>query len=286
MDIQILAVPYDSGNRGARMGAGPEALLDAGLEQALRDRGHTVRTKIAEIAHGSWCAEIQTSFELMRMLATQVRAARDSNRLPIVLAGNCNTAVGTLAGLRADSTGVAWFDAHADFNTPETTRSGFLDGNAVAILTGRCWTQLALTVPGFTPIPDDRVCLIGTRSADPLEGELLEASLVDVVDAARLRTKLGHALDKIRSRVGDIYIHLDLDVLDAAVARANSYALSGGLTLDDAEYSLSEIRGRFRTAGITLSAYDPAGDIDGVAAKAAIRLIASAASPSMRMVRG
>ncbi len=285
MDIQILAVPYDSGNRGARMGAGPEALLDAGLEKALRDRGHTVRTKIADIAKGSWRAEIQTSFELMRMLATEVRTARESNRLPIVLAGNCNTAVGTLAGLGAESTGVAWFDAHGDFNTPETTSSGFLDGTAVAIITGRCWTRLALTVPDFIPIADDRVCLIGTRDLEPLERDLLEASLVGVIDPTHLRRTLGARLDKIRERVEDMYVHLDLDVLDAAVARANSYALSGGLTLDDAEYSLSEIRGRFRTAGITLSAYDPAGDLDGVAARAAIRLITSAASPSVRVVR-
>jgi arginase len=285
VDIQILAVPYDSGNRGARMGAGPEALLDAGLEKALRNSGHTVRTKIAEITKDSWHAEIQTSFELMRMLATEVRAARESNRLPIILAGNCNTAVGTLAGLGAGSTGVAWFDAHGDFNTPETTTSGFLDGTAVAIITGRCWTQLARTVPEFTPIADDRVCLIGTRDVDALERDLLEASLVHVVDPTRLRTKLGPALDKVRTRVEDIYVHLDLDVLDAAVARANSYALSGGLTLEDAEYSLSEIRGRFRTAGIALSAYDPVGDAGGLAAQAAIHLIVSATSPGVRMVR-
>jgi arginase len=285
VDIQILAVPYDSGNRGARMGAGPEALLDAGLEKALRDRGHTVRTKIAELTKGSWNAEIQTGFELMRMLATEVRAARESNRLPIVLAGNCNTAVGTLAGLGSESTAVAWFDAHADFNTPETTSSGFLDGTAVAIITGRCWAQLARTVPDFSPVADDRVCLIGTRDIDPLERDLLEASLVDVVDPTHLRTTLGPTLDRIRTNVEDMYVHLDLDALDATVARANSFALSGGLTLEDAEYSLSEIRARFRTAGITLSAYDPDGDRDGIAAGAAIRLIASAASPSVRMMR-
>src|SRR6266705_3835940 len=174
MDIQLLAVPYDSGNRGRRMGAGPEALLDSGLQQTLRAKGHRVQVKIAELPADAWHAEIQTSFELMRMLAAAVREARDWNRLPIVLAGNCNTAVGTLAGLGADSTGVAWFDAHGDFNTPETTRSGFLAGTAVAIITGRCWTQLADTVPGFKPIADERVCLIGTRVRDCLECALLD----------------------------------------------------------------------------------------------------------------
>ena len=87
MNIQLLLVPYDSGNRGVRMGAGPEKLLEAGLEQTLRDGGHTVHTRIAELAPDSWHAEIQSSFELMRMLSVAVREAREAGRFPIILAG-------------------------------------------------------------------------------------------------------------------------------------------------------------------------------------------------------
>jgi arginase len=282
VEIQILAVPYDSGNRGVRMGAGPEALLEAGLENALRDSGHRVHTKIAEIPEGAWRAEIQTGFELMRMLAAAVREARESDRFPIILAGNCNTAVGTLAGLGADATGVAWFDAHGDFNTPETTRSGFLDGTAVAIITGRCWTQLADTVPGFKPIADERVCLIGTRAVDSLEGALLEQSSVEVIEPKQLRASLARTLARIRHHVGTMYVHLDLDVLDSSVAAANSYAVSGGLTLEDVEFALSQIGREFRIAGITLSAYDPAVDTDDCAAQAAIRLISTTAGVAQR----
>ncbi len=282
MDIQLLAVPYDSGNRGARMGAGPEKLLDAGLERTLRDGGHTVHTRIAELSPNSWHAEIQTSFELMRMLAGAVREARESGRFPIVLAGNCNTAVGTVAGLGADSTGVAWFDAHGDFNTPETTRSGFLDGTAVAMITGRCWTQLTATVPGFAPIADDRVCLIGTRDVDSLEGALLEDSDVEVIEPKHLRSVLPRTLKSIREHVKNIYVHLDLDVLDSAVAPANSYAVSGGLTLEDLDHALAAIASEFRIVGVTLSAYDPAVDTDGYAARAAIQLISTAARVAER----
>ncbi len=277
MNIQLLLVPYDSGNRGVRMGAGPEKLLEAGLEQTLRDSGHTVHTRIAELAPDSWHAEIQSSFELMRMLSAAVREAQELDRFPIVLAGNCNTAVGMVAGLGTHSTGVAWFDAHGDFNTPETTRSGFLDGTAVAIMTGRCWTQLAATIPGFTAVPDDRVCLIGTRDLDSLEGALLEESSVDVIEPRQLRSALTTTLKSIRRHVDSIYVHLDLDVLDSAVAAANSYALSGGLTLEDLDYALAGIAGEFRIAGVTLSAYDPAVDPSGHAARAAIRLISTAA---------
>lgn len=282
MEIQLLAVPYDSGNRGVRMGAGPEKLLEAGLERALRDEGHNVRTSIAELAPDAWHAETQTSFELMRMLSIGVRDARESGRFPMVLAGNCNTAVGTLAGLGAELTGVAWFDAHGDFNTPETTRSGFLDGTAVAMITGRCWTQLAATVPGFSPIPDNRVCLIGTRDLDELESALLDESSVDVIAPSRLRSALPGTLRRIRAQVDSIYVHLDLDVLDSAVAAANSYALAGGLTLEDLDDALEEIAAEFRIAGVTLSAYDPAVDTSGHAAGAAIRLLCTAARVAQR----
>ena len=277
MDIQLLLVPFDSGNRSARMGAGPERLLDVGLERTLRENGHDVHTRIAHLAPESWQAEIQTSFELMRMLSAAVREAKESRRFPIILAGNCSTAVGTLAGLGAQSTGVAWFDAHGDFNTPETTTSGFLDGTAVAIITGRCWSQLAATIPGFTPVPDERVCLIGTRDLDSLEGALLDESDVEVVAPTNLRSALPQTLKSIREHVDTMYVHLDLDVLDSDVAHANSYAISGGLTLDDTEYALSEIARVFRIGAVTLSAYDPAGDTSDHAAKAAIRLVSAAA---------
>src|SRR6202008_4960421 len=250
MEIQLLAVPYDSGNRGARMGAGPEALLDGGLPHVLRKDGQKVHVKIAELPANSWHAEIQTGFELMRMLSVAVRDARDSDRLPIVLAGNCNTAIGTVAGLGADATGVEWFDAHADFNTPETTNSGFLDGTAVAILTGRCWTQLAATVPDFTPISDARVCLVGTRDIDSLEGGLLDESSVQVVAPRQLHSELPPTLSSINEHVDRVYVHLDLDVLDSGVASANKFAVAGGLTLEDMDYALSQIGQRFRIAGI------------------------------------
>jgi arginase len=259
------------------MGAGPEALLAAGLEQTLRDNGHRVHTKVAELAADSWHSEIQTSFQLMRMLSVGVREAREAGRLPIVLAGNCNTAVGTLAGL-GEGVGVAWFDAHGDFNTPETTASGFLDGTAVAIITGRCWKQLAVSIPGFQPIADERVCLVGTRDLDSLEARLLEESNVDVIAPGQIKSELSRTLNAIGQHVDSMYVHLDLDVLDPDVAAANKLSVRGGLTIEDVEFALSLIARDFRIAGVTLSAYDPDVDTNGAAAAAAIRLISTAAA--------
>ena len=75
----------------------------------------------------------------------------------------------------------------------------------------------------------------------------------------------------------EIYVHLDLDVLDAEVATANKYAVAGGLSIDDVEYALSRIGNELSIAALTLSAYDPGVDTDGAAATAAIRLICAAA---------
>jgi arginase len=78
-------------------------------------------------------------------------------------------------------------------------------------------------------------------------------------------------------RVQKMYVHLDLDVLDAQVAAANKFAVSGGLTIEDVEYALAQIGGNIRIAGVTLSAYDPAADTNGAAARAAVRLVCAAA---------
>jgi arginase len=278
VEIQLLVVPYDSANRGARMGAGPEALLAAGLPQALRDAGHSVHVKLAELPADSWKAEIGTAFELMRMISIAVREAREADRLPIVLAGNCNTAVGTLAGLGSASTGAIWFDAHADFNTPETTASGFLDGTAVAMLTGRCWKTIAATVPDFQPLSDQQVCLVGTRDIDTVERALLEESNIPVVEPRALRSTLRRTLTSVNEHVDQVYVHLDLDVIDSDVATANMFAVAGGLTLDDMDYALSQIAQTLRITGVALTAYDPAADVDGAAAAAAIRLVCAAAA--------
>lgn len=262
------------------MGAGPERLLDAGIQRALVDDGHRVFAKIAELPEHAWHAEIESSFELMRMLAREVASAKGHGRLPIILAGNCNTSIGTVSGLDAN-VAVTWFDAHADFNTPETTTSGFLDGTAVSILTGRCWKKLAESV-GLTPVPDSQICLIGTRDVDEAEGELLDGARIDVVTPAKVRSDLARVLAHMGEHADDVYVHIDLDVLDASVASANSYAVGGGLTVEDVEHALTLIARQFRIAAITLSAYDPAADSDGAAGAAAIRLVRAAARAAAR----
>ncbi len=248
------------------MGRGPEHLLARGLVDGL---GGTIRARIERIeaAQDPPPAEIQTAFALSRALADGVRRAVSEGAWPLVLAGNCNTAVGTLAGLGSRDTGVIWFDAHGDFNTPETSVSGFLDGMALAMVTGRCWRTLAETVPGFRPVPEDNVVLVGARDLDPAEADLLEGSAVhrvssQAIRAHGLRTALEPALLDLRRRVRRFYVHVDLDVLEPREARVNQFAAPDGLTVADAALALRLIRAQRPVAGAAFTAYDPSVDTD------------------------
>ncbi len=113
----------------------------------LAQAGHMTRHE--EVLDSSpFQTEITTSFNLASKTATLVRIVRENGEFPLIISGNCNTAAtGATCGL-GKKPGVVWFDCHADFNTPETTVGGFLDGMAVSIITGHCWSQLSAAVPG------------------------------------------------------------------------------------------------------------------------------------------
>ncbi|HEY3257649.1 MAG TPA: arginase family protein [Gemmatimonadaceae bacterium] len=273
MRVELLSVPYDSGMRGARMGAGPGALLASGLVDRLTARGCDVVHAAIELPEGSFLPEGQAAFELNRRLAGAVSAATAFGAFPMVLSGNCITSIGTVGGLGEPELGAIWFDAHGDFNTPETTRSGFLDGMSLGILTGRCWQSVAGTVPGFAPLSDDRVILVGARSLDRAEETSLSESRITRVTAESARDGLRDELSGLRKRARDLYLHIDLDVLDPSEGSANSYATANGLSVAELQGVIQDIAGMFRVRAVALTAYDPAHDENGKACESAMSVL-------------
>src|SRR5262249_23679372 len=126
-------------------------------------------------------AEIRSAFELTRRLATAVRSARSAGHFPLVLSGNCNTALGTLSGITPARRATFWFDAHGACNTPGSTLSGFLDGMCLAMTMGLCWHHLGASVPGFQPVAAESTFLLGARDLDPLEAGLLQGSAITAI---------------------------------------------------------------------------------------------------------
>ncbi len=263
VNIQLLLVPYDSGHRGWRCGAGPEHLLRAGLRGHLERLGHVVTAvQIIEDDPDNQPAEIRTAFELARRLAHAVRSSRAAGDFPLVLSGNCNTAIGTLGGLSAAPCATFWFDAHGDCNTPETTTTGFLDGMGLATAMGLCWHDLAETVPGFQPIPPQITFLLGVRDLDPAEESWLGKSPVTAVSVEQLPGGLPLLLK--RAAIADVvgYLHLDVDVFDPAVGRANYLPVPHGLSLDQLTGAIAAIRDRLPLAAATVASYSPEEDHD------------------------
>jgi arginase len=231
-------------------------------------------------AAGDFQTEISTSFELYRLLADRVRVACERGAFPLVLAGNCGSVLGALGGLEANGLGLVWLDAHGDFNTPETTTSGFLDGMALSIAAGRCWKGMAASIPGFSPLPEADIIHLGSRQLDPLEQDLLGRSEVCLVSAAQVnragvQKAFAPALANLRARLQKIYLHIDLDVLDPAAARANTYAPPGGLSLDQVLEAVGMLRETFQFVSGGLASYEPEIDPEGRALRAAFRIMES-----------
>jgi arginase len=262
--LRLIEVPYDSGLRDTRMGAGPLTLAGAGAAARLREGGHAVEERVVETTAG-WRTEIATAFELQRLVAQEAQEARQAGQIPVLLAGNCNTTLGLLADRPGDPArriGLIWLDAHGDFNTPDTSPTGFLDGQALAMAVGRCWPAALAGLPGFLPLDERDVILLGARSLDDQEEAALRASEIAWLtpDQARDVDRIAAALAALAQRVDVVHLHIDLDVYDPSIAPANGYAAEGGLFACEVGRIVRQIADRIPITSAALSAYDPAYD--------------------------
>lgn len=279
MKVKVIQVPYDSGHRSLRAGSGPEHFINKGLTQVLQAAGHEVSVETVE-SQAAFRAEVQTQFELYRVLANRVAEARRSDKFPLILSGNCGATLGAIGGAGTKRLGIIWFDAHGEFNTPETTLSGFLDGMGLAIATGLCWKRLAASIPGFSPIPSSNILLIGGRDFDAGERDRLEQSGVIVVDDATFeQTSVQNALysgiSKLVHEVDEIHLHIDPDALNPKEAPANSYQFvnEGGMSVEQFHEAIALIKKNLSITSATIASFEPSYDPQGKTVNILLKLI-------------
>jgi arginase len=283
---QLIVWPFHGGLPDVSMGAGASRLAADREFRAELAAGGTAPEPVWVEPVSETLPELARIFELDRRLARQVGQARRRGALPVVLAGDCISCLGTTAGVRTgEPLGVVWLDAHADFDTPEDNLSGFPDVMGLAVLTGSGWRALRETIPGFAAIDESDVALVGTRDLEAYQRDRVAASRLSAVTGTVDPPQLRSALDAIRRRVKRVYLHVDLDVLDTSVGRANVYAAAGGPDLDTVLGAVVETFARFEVAAVALTAYDPSADTDGAiagAARAIAREIAQHLTPDGR----
>jgi len=264
MKIKLIQVPYHLGKERVGMGLGPVRYMESDIVNEMINRGHEIISEKIQSIH-DFNEELQAISHINTLLKNSVTDARKNGYFPLILGGNCNVALGTLAAFDETKVGVIWFDAHGDFNTPETTPSGFFDGMPLAIVTGQCYNDFWKKIGKNHPVQESHTLHVGVRDLDPEERESLERTEVSVITANDIKSKvltqaLLPKLNELRSQVENVYLHIDIDVVDPLEAPGVDYKSPYGLTSTDVAQAILMISEKFRVIAAALTAYNPSHD--------------------------
>jgi len=190
-----------------------------------------------------------------------------NGKRPISIAGDCCAAIGMLAGLQRAGLDpiLIWFDAHGDFNTWETTPSGFLGGMPLAMLVGR-GEQTMLKALDLKPLIEGRVVLTDARDLDPGEKQLVEAA--NIIHLPDVKSILDSTLPN-----GPVYVHIDTDIVNPAEASAMNYLAAGGPSATELQTVMEHLRRTEKIAAVSVSTWNPQMDIDGQSRKVCMGLL-------------
>jgi arginase len=228
MDRQVTCIRGRTSDRTAGAGEGAQLLAER--------LGGTVAGEPGEPAVRDWSVDLPDARPALEAAAAAVRDAFAAGALPVLTASDCSICLATLPEvvLHEPDVHVAWIDAHGDFNTPESTPSGFLGGMCLAASCGR-WK--AEGWPGT--LDPSRVHFLGVRDLDP--GEEAE------VTAAGISAEIPEGVP--------LYVHLDTDVLDPSVMAAQ-FAVPDGWDERRLRAELAELAADRRIVGVEITALE------------------------------
>ena len=239
----------------------PWAVRDAGLPKRLSDDGHDVRETIL-MSDEANPEELRSGFIMAKQIADEIKTAREQGELPVTLCGSCSmAAIANAAALGGDDTGIAWFDAHPDLNTPETTTSGIFEGMALAAAAGLAWYGMAREHAKMSqPVSLEKAALFGARDIDDAEQALMDMHGVPVAkSAADINARLSGAKST--------YVHLDMDVHDELSVRTNMFAVPNGPSVEDVRSTLTSLN---QISSMAITGLDPAASDVAKASRIAV----------------
>ena len=274
---------------------GPSALRVAGLNRGIRslglpledlgnvtvpnphsrDPGNPKARFLEEIA--------QTCIEV----AEGVRKGMSDGSLPIILGGDHSATIGSIAGSAAamkdkgERIGVIWVDAHTDMNTPESTPSGNIHGMPLACLLGHGPEQLVDILYDGPKLRPENVALVGIRSVDPTERDLVRESGVHVftmrdVDEQGLRKVMDQAVKLATNGTAGFHFSYDMDGVDARVAPGVGTPVQGGLTYREAHLLAEMAHDSGQMLAMDVMETNPTEDLRNITAELGVQLVLSA----------
>jgi len=204
---------------------------------------------------------------LHEVIASKVTEAVKAGKRPVSIAGDCCSTIGVVAGLQRAGINpfVIWFDAHGDFNTWETTPSGFLGGMALAMLAGLGEQTMPESV-GLQSVSEEMIILTDGRNLDLQERDLIEGSKVEHI--TNVTELLEYPLPKL-----PLYIHVDADIINPIDAPAMSYLAPGGPRASELEHVFSFLSRTGQIAAVSACTWTPELDVDKQSEKVSMKLL-------------
>ena len=288
--VAVIGAPLDLGQGRRGVDMGPSAIRYAGLDLQLERIGKrcvdwgNVEAPVAEAtAEGDERARFLSQIKLAcDRVATLVARAVREELLPLVLGGDHSVALGTLVGLAQVNGpgGVLWIDAHGDLNTPETSPTGNVHGMVLAAAMGLAGDAFSYDDWPLPAVEPARVALVGVRSLDQGEREMLHRldarvftmSEIDRIGIERaMRESLAHL-------AGSPFVHvsLDMDVVDPAHAPGVGTPVRGGLSYREAHLAMELVAEAGLAGSLEVVEVNPILDRENETAKLAVELVASA----------
>lgn len=235
--FRIIEAPFNMGLEGAGVGKGPRHLVNAGADQILTYRGMPAEVQHVRLWNFN-SRDLDAVVDVNRQIRTAVRQACDEQVVPVVLAGNCNSAIGTLAGMETALTGVVWLDAHPDFHTPATSLSGRFEGMSLAVAVGHCHDDLRLRSGLSQPVDPKNICLPACFDIEPGERERIAEAGIG---------------REFPAECDAVYLHIDIDFLDIRSP--------GGMPLEQACQLVRSIAAELPVTAVGLTNFNP--DLEG-----------------------
>jgi arginase len=292
--VQLIGFPMDLGADRRGVDMGPSALRIAGIREKLENLGYEVsdsgdiniqimeRQKITDTKLKYLNEILKTS----RILAQRVEKSLEENYFPLCIGGDHSMALGSIAGVSSYCAknnlelGVIWIDAHADMNTNETTPSGNIHGMSLAASLGVGHDKL-INFYGLMPkLKPENTALIGIRSIDPLERELIKKLDLTVytmsdIDKLGIHRVISRVLKQFQEKMDHIHISFDLDSVDPAVSPGVGTPVPGGLSYRETHLLMESIAECGCMSSLEVSEINPILDDKNKSAIFAADVIAS-----------